>query len=77
MGAALMALIVAIGALLAISLAGAQSAKPSAATAPSHFVVVGQLGEHAKASGPALIDRESGQPVSDSNSSPNGHGKLP
>jgi hypothetical protein len=41
------------------------------------MVVVGQLGEHSKTSGPALIDRESGQPVSDSNSATNGHGKLP
>gem|GEM_PF-5381329 len=73
-----MALIVAVGAVLAISLASTQSARPSAATAPSHMVVVGQLGEHGKTSGsPALIDRESGQPVSDSNPVANGHGALP
>jgi hypothetical protein len=63
-GVALMGLIVGIGGLLAISLASAQTAKPSAATAPSHMVVVGQLGEHAKTVGSAgLTDRESGQPI--------------
>jgi hypothetical protein len=77
LGVALMALIVAVAAVLAISLASAGSARPAATTPASHMVVVGQLGEHAKTSGPALIDRESGQPVSDSNSATNGHGKLP
>jgi hypothetical protein len=78
LGAALMALIVAVGALFAISLASAGSARPAATTAPSQMFIVGQLGEHAKTSGsPALIDRESGQPVSDSNSAANDHGLLP
>ena len=78
LGVALMGLVVGIGALLAISLASAQSARPSAATAPSHMVVVGQLGEHAKAVGSAgLTDRESGQPVGSYVEPANGHRALP
>jgi hypothetical protein len=78
LGGALMAVIVVIGALLAISLASAQSARPSAVTAPSHMVVVGQLGEHAKTVGSAgLTDRESGQPVGGYVEPANGHGLLP
>jgi hypothetical protein len=77
-GVALIGLIVGIAALLTISLATAQSAKPSAATAPSHMVVVGQLGEHAKSFGSAgLSDRESGQPVGSHVEPANGHGALP
>ena len=77
LGVALMGLIVGIAALIAISLASAGSAKPATTTAPSHMVVVGQLGEHAKTSGPALIDRESGQPAGAYVAPSNGHGELP
>jgi hypothetical protein len=77
-GVALIAVLVAIAAVLAISLASAGSARPAATTAPSHMVVVGQLGEHAKTSGSsALIDRESGQPVSGYVAPADGHGLLP
>jgi hypothetical protein len=77
-GVALMGLIVGIAALLTISLASTQSAKPSAATAPSHMLVVGQLGEHAKTVVSAgLTDRESGQPVGSYVEPANGHRALP
>jgi hypothetical protein len=67
-GVTLMAVIVAIGALLAIALASA-SAKPSAtapAIAPGTFVGAA-----------ALSDRESGQPVGAYVAPANGHGQLP
>lgn len=77
LGVALMALIVAVAAVLAISIASAGSARPATTTAPSHLVIVGQLGEHAKTSGPALTDRESGQPAGAYVAPADGHGKLP
>jgi hypothetical protein len=67
-GVALMALVVAIAALIAISLASAGSAKPSATTsvAPS------------TAAGPAAPDdRMSGQPVDGYVQPADGHGFLP
>lgn len=77
LGVALMALIVAVAAVLAISLASTGSAKPATTTAPSHMIVVGQLGEHAKTGAPALADRESGQPAGAYVAPADGHGKLP
>ena len=82
LGAVLMALIVAVGALLAISLASAGSARPAATTAPSHMVVVGQLGEHGapvvvSSATDGLSDRESGQPAGGHAEPSNGYGFLP
>ena len=67
-GVALMALIVAIAAVLAISLASAGSAKPSAVTSIAAGTAVGSA---------ALADRESGQPVGGYVEPSNGHGALP
>lgn len=67
LGVVLMALIVAVGAMLAISLANAGSAKPSSSgIAPGTFV-----------GSAALADRESGQPVGGYVEPANGHGALP
>jgi hypothetical protein len=68
-GVALMALVVAICALIAISLASAGSAKPSSDTpviAPGTSV-----------GSAALADRESGQPVGGYVEPANGYGLLP
>jgi hypothetical protein len=67
-GVALMALIVAIAAVLAISLASAGSAKPSATTSIAPGTAVGSA---------ALADRESGQPVGDYVAPTSGHRALP
>lgn len=68
-GVALMAVLVAIAAVLAISLASAGSAKPSSATpAIAPGTSVGSA---------ALADRESGQPVSGYVAPADGHGLLP
>jgi hypothetical protein len=68
-GVVLMAVIVAICAVLAISLASAGSAKPSSTTpAIAPGTAVGSA---------ALADRESGQPVGGHVEPANGHGALP
>lgn len=64
LGFALMALVVAICALVVISLASAGSANQSVTAAPG-------------AAAPALSDRESGQPVGAYVEPANGHGAIP
>jgi hypothetical protein len=67
-GVALMALVVAICAVVAISLASAGSAKPTSAPAIAPGTSIGSA---------ALADRESGQPVGAHVEPVNGHGALP
>lgn len=69
-GVALMAVLVAIVAMLAISLASAGSARPSSTTTPV-------IAPGTSVGSAALADRESGQPAGGYVEPANGHGALP